>query len=168
MSDTYYSIKKDVDKKGNEIPSFFVSNAVKNVIYTMTGLEVMETKVPDAADVDFISHISGVVLITGSINAMFSLTVAKPTAYLLVSSMTGILPQNLREEELYDGITELVNMISGETRAQMSGRGLHFSTLPPFAIIGDKHFVLHKNKVANLVKKFLVGDKDIYFKVYFL
>lgn len=165
MSDTYYSIKKDSDNKSIDIPALFFSNAVKKVISTMAGLEVIETKISDET---FIAQISGVVMLVGDANVLLSITVSKQMAYLLVSCMTGMMVQQLNEEEIYDGIAEIINMISGETRAQLSGRKLHFNALPPFAISGDKHFIIHKNKVSNLVKKFRAGDNDIYLRVYFL
>ena len=154
--------------KVNDIPSIFFSNAVKNVIYTMAGLEVVETKVPDEGEEDFAAQISGVVLITGLRNIMISLTVSKPMAFALVSFMTGIQTQDLNEAELYDGVSELTNMIAGETRAQLAGRGYHFNVLPPFAVVGDRHCLIHKNKVENLVKKYHAGDNAVYLRVYFL
>ncbi len=167
MSSLYNSIKKENSDNQQEISSFVFSNALKNVIQTMTSIEISETRVinDDAGD---IFQISGVILMVGQKNIMLSLTVSSQMAYTLISFMTGIQREELKVDDLYDGISEITNMVAGEVRAYMSTRGVQLTTFAPFAIAGKQFTFIYKNKIPNIIKQYHSNNEEIKLRVYFL
>ncbi len=50
----------------------------------------------------------------------FVISFSKPLAHLIVSRMLGSSPEKITPEESADGVSELLNMISGNTKAALS------------------------------------------------
>ena len=145
------------------------SSAVQDVVGTMAGIEVIEINSDNVdqnkADVD---QISGAMLLLGTVNSMMSITLSSEAASTLVSYMTGISASDLESEELFDGVAELVNMICGRVKAILAGSEFHFKLTSPFAVTGRNHMIIHKTKVAKLIKRYDAGEWDIVLKVFFL
>ncbi|MCY6369914.1 chemotaxis protein CheX [Clostridium ganghwense] len=140
--------------------------AIKDVIQTMTGLYIEENTYKENSTVK--GEISGVMIITGEKNALMSLTMSKEVASLIIGYMTGNLPSDLSDEEVYDGAAELINMIAGRTKALLTGKKYYFNLTPPFAIVGDKHFILHKNKILKIMKSYSIEGKELLLQVYYI
>ncbi len=143
-----------------------LNTAIKDVIETMTGLYIEENAYKESS-LDK-GEISGVMVMVGEKNALMSLTMSKKAASLIIAYMTGILPTDLSDEEVYDGAAELINMIAGRTKALLSGTKYHFNITPPFTIVGDKHFILHKNKILKIIKSYSIEDEEILLQVYYI
>ena len=145
------------------------SNAVQDVVATMAGIEVIEVNpenvAQNKADVD---QISGAMLLLGTVNSMMSITLSSEAASTIVSYMTGISSSDLESEELFDGVAELVNMICGRVKAVLAGSEFHFKLTSPFIVTGNNHMIVHKSKVAKLIKVYNAGEWDIVLKVFFI
>ncbi|MBF8982100.1 chemotaxis protein CheX [Lutibacter sp. B2] len=144
------------------------TNAVKDVIETMTGFNIDEHYKNDEEDHISTVEISGMMFIFGKRNAIFSLSMTKESAATIVAYMTGIPPFELEDEDLYDGVAELVNMITGRIKAQLINTEYYFDLTPPFTIVGKNHYIVHKSCVTNIFKKFIVENLEIDLKVYYL
>ncbi|MEL7597804.1 MAG: hypothetical protein AAGU01_06335, partial [Clostridiaceae bacterium] len=83
-----------------------LNTAIKDVIETMTGLYIEENAYKESS-LDK-GEISGVMVMVGEKNALMSLTMSKKAASLIIAYMTGILPTDLSDEEVYDGAAELI------------------------------------------------------------
>ena len=145
------------------------SSAVEDVINTMAGFEIFALPAEDMHEVQVDSDkISGAMMLLGQCNSMVAITIPREAASTIVSYMTGISTSALKEEELYDGVAELVNMVCGRVKAWMSGTQYHFQLTSPFVIAGNLKAIIHKSKVARLEKRFRGGDIQIELKVFFV
>jgi len=112
--------------------------------------------------------ITGVMMIEGERKAMLYLTLSQKNAEMIVSFMTGNDPHELAEEELHDGVAELVNMIAGRAKALLAGTSDHYMITPPFTIVGSQHYIVYKKEVSKFIMKFTAGDAELYLGITYL
>jgi chemotaxis protein CheX len=139
--------------------------AIRDVIEVMTGLCVEEDPSQKACKMSK-GEISGVMLILGEKNALMSLTMSKELCTTIISYMTGTEKNDITDEEIYDGAAELVNMVAGRAKAILSGTKYQFSITPPFTIIGQDHFIKHKDKIFNITKQYIIDDRSLFLQIY--
>lgn len=145
-----------------------LSQAVSDVFSTMVGLESCEIKERTVDPERSKGDITGVMMILSERNALLSMTMSKKNAAIIVSFMTGITTIELTDEELYDGVAELVNMIAGRAKALLVGTGYHFRITPPLTIVGENHFLLYKKNVSQLSMEFEAGETTLHLDLTYL
>lgn len=143
------------------------TTAIRDVIEIMTGLCVEEALPQKVCKISK-GEVSGVMLILGEKNALMSLTMSKELCTTIISYMTGIEKNDITDEEIYDGAAELVNMVAGRAKTILTGSKYHFSITPPFTIIGQDHFIVHKDKIFNVTKNYIIDDRSLFLQVYYI
>jgi chemotaxis protein CheX len=141
--------------------------AIREVVEVMTGLCVEEDQSQKDCKIRK-GEISGSMLILGERNALVSLTMSKELCTTIISYMTGIEKNDITDEEIYDGAAELVNMVAGRAKAIVSNTKYHFNITPPFTIIGQDHFIVHKDKIFNITKNYIIDDRSLFLQVYYI
>ncbi|MGK0465199.1 chemotaxis protein CheX [Clostridium sp.] len=144
-----------------------LTTAIRDVIETMTGLCIEEDFTREVCTINK-GEISGVMLILGERNALMSLTMSKELCTTIISYMTGIEKNDITDEEIYDGAAELVNMVAGRSKAILSGTKYHFSITPPFTIVGQEHFIVHKDKIFNVTKNYIIDDRSLFSQIHYI
>lgn len=144
-----------------------LSNAVENVMSTMAGIAISETGGGTGEMVSQCNQITGIMMLLGENNSMITISVDRQTALTIVSYMTGVEVSDLQDNELCDGVAEIVNMISGSAKAMLSESEYYFQITPPFVVVGGEHDIVHKSNVTRLFKRFSTGDGDIRLSLYF-
>jgi chemotaxis protein CheX len=163
MPDSNMTLRPD----NAEIPSIYFSNAVKEVLRTMLGLELNEVKAVSDSSENVKEEVTGLLPVAGDLNMMITLGMPRKTASAIVACMTGMQSSELREDEMYDGIAELVNMIAGNLKTQLTGKNIHFRILYPYVVAGSNYTIIQKNKVDTLIKRFRTGTVDFILRTYF-
>ena len=151
-----------------DLSGFFFSNAFKEIIRTMTGLELMEEKMSLEDMKAFKAQISGVIILSGEKSIMISLSMSFIAASTLISFMIGAQCSELSDEDLNDGVSEIANVVGGKIKTKLSLGGVHFNILTPFTIKGNDHYITQRDKVLLFVKKFHNNDIEILAKVFTL
>lgn len=144
-------------------------NAVIEVISITAGVTVCKvqesTILPQPGRVE----LTGAIMIQGERSALLSLKISKEYAVCIVSSMTGLDSQELSDEDLYDGVAEIVNMIAGRVKACMEVTGRGYSLTQPFTVVGENVMVIYKEQVPKkLMLKFVAGEAELYLVLTFL
>ncbi len=148
------------------------SMAVNDVMSTMTGFEMEEDinykgKLCCGSDADpQPCEISGAMILMGKNTGMATITMTRQTAAMIVSYMTGIPYYELEDNDLYDGIAELMNLIAGRAKALLRETDYYFEITPPFTIIGKNHQVVHKKQTHLLQKRFITSDLSFILRVF--
>lgn len=165
MIDNQYLPQDNVDK---DLLLKCFSNAIEDTVGTMAGFDMIDSGEDlNESRIDG-SQITGVMMLQGQRNYMVCASMSMETASVLVSYITGVPYFELGNDEVYDGIAELVNIISGRTKALLSDTEYHFQLTSPFTIVGENYFIIHKSKVMKLIRKFRAGDMDIILKLFIL
>lgn len=158
----------NIEESDQNFSNWFFSTTLKEIIFTMTGMEVNEEKATPESIGDFKEQISGVIILVGSKRIMISLSMSVYTAQNLVASMTGLKSGSLKQEDLVDGAAEMANIIAGKVKAKLSTSGEHYDILLPYSIIGDNHRIIHKNKTAALMRLYHTENIAVLARVFLL
>ncbi len=151
-----------------ELLSGFIDNSLQDVLGTMAGFALMKMELSEKEKRTYSAEITGAMLLRGGKDAMLSISMDKSASEIIVAYMTGIMPDEMDEEDLYDGVSELVNLIAGRLKAQLSGHILHFELSPPFTIVGDNHFIIHKNLVTKISHKYGRGEIELFAELFYI
>lgn len=168
MNNTNQGKLQNIEESDQAFSNWFFSNAFKEIIYTMTGMEVSEEKVTEETIKDLKEQISGVIMLIGNKRIMISISMSTYSAKNMVASMTGLKADSLTQEDLVDGAAELANIAAGKVKAKLSSTGEHYDILLPYSIIGDNHSIIHKNKSAVLMRLYHTENIAVMVKVFFL
>lgn len=145
-----------------------LAQAVFDVFETMVGITTCQVHTNSDHSELGQGDITGVMMIEGARKAMLYLTLNKKNAGMIVSYMTGIDPLELAEDELHDGVAELVNMIAGRAKALLAGTSDHYTITPPFTIVGLNHYIIYKKEVSKFIMKFTASDAELYLGLTYL
>jgi len=138
-----------------------ISSGIINVINTTSGFELNSSQIINDNNSLQESQLTGIMFLTGNINALLSIAMSIKTASTIVSYMTGIETAELAKEDIHDGVSELINMVAGSAKSLLKNTKFYFNLTSPFTIIGDNHLIVHKGKGNKLYKRFYFGEMEI-------
>src|SRR6476659_1318712 len=96
-------------------------NSTKDILSTMANSEISVKDIKPKADYCSTGDLSAVIGILGEKGeGMLSLSFSIETANIIVSRLLGTSPATISSDDRGDGIGELVNMISGNTKTALS------------------------------------------------
>ena len=123
-------------------------DAVVNVLGTMSGTQVALKELLPALDYKPQGDVSSIIGISGEHGeGMVALAFYEPLAKKLVSRLLGLQTEELSQEDLMDGIGELVNMISGKAKTGLSeASGVLYRLSLPSIIKGADHQIAGRPK----------------------
>lgn len=147
--------------------SWHFSRIVKDIFNKATGLDIIEDK-PDEEGPginDFRAQISGIVILNGERTVTISVSMSYNSATALIVYMSDLSRSEIKLDEQADGVTEIVNMIAGQTKAKLASMGQRYTYTQPFVIVGDDHRIIQKKNVSSLNMKFRSGMIEILMTV---
>jgi chemotaxis protein CheX len=95
--------------------------------------------------------ISGVIGLSGEAQGSISLSFSKATATRFVKTMLGNI-ESINEDDLIDGVGEIVNIIAGNAKAYLTKFSLSISL--PNVIIGNNHTLAGQSGSPTIVVPF--------------
>jgi chemotaxis protein CheX len=112
------------------------------------------------------TDIYGLMGISGAMTGNFVLCLQEPVARKLVSNMLEVDPSELLEEEVYDGVGELVNMICCPVKAEYKNMGIDIDTSLPAIIVGkNAEVIYHHDAVSSGVMFFDVDGQELIIQI---
>lgn len=143
------------------------SRIIKDIFNKATGLDIIEDK-PDTGVLninDFNAQISGIVILNGERTVTVTLSMSYNAATAIIVYMSDLSKSEIKLEEQADGVTELMNMIAGQTKAKLASMGQKYTYIQPFVIVGENHRMIQKKNVSSLTMKFRSGMIEILMTV---
>jgi chemotaxis protein CheX len=126
--------------------------ATVSVLKTMAQTGARRRDVLLKKDHKMFGDISGVIGILGkNIEGSVAITFEVNLARELISRMLGTTPDKINDDDLRDGVGELVNMISGNAKTLLSESGYKFDLALPTIVSGHGHEVSHRIDTPCLV-----------------
>jgi len=113
------------------------AEATKSVLMMMAGTEVEMDGMMDGRQKVY-GDISGVIGLTGSMSGSIALTLPVELAKRLVANMLAMDASELQEEDVQDGVGEIINMIAGDAKGRCNDS---FKISLPSVITGKRHTV---------------------------
>ncbi len=150
----------------DEIPGDVFTEALYNVVYTMTGFNVEKKISEEEVEKKPSRDIVGAMVLAGKKNMVLVVSVNKATASLLVSYMTGMDLTELKEEDLHDGITEFANMVAGSAKVMLTDTVFSYKLTSPFAVVGENIGIISKKSVMQYCQTFCANEVEIKIQIF--
>ena len=147
----------------------YFTEAMLGTIETMTGfnLEVDNCNLVCGECLAENETITGMMMIMGEINMLCMITADKVTAKTLFKYMTGIDGES-ENFEIYDCISEIVNMVVGTVKGKLSDTKYKFKLSSPIAIVGENNIYITKKNVDRICLQFYSKEIKLNLKVLYL
>lgn len=150
-------------------PAEILVGAVCETLETMAGLSVEVGDPPSEDEIRFeCGQITGAMNLAGAKNGLLLIGADRNSAAELVMYMTGIETTELPENDLHDGIMELVNMVAGVVRKKVAGSAWEFHLSSPWAIVGEGIRVITKRRVESYSARFTAGTIQLTIKIIYV
>lgn len=132
---------------------------VTEVMGTMAWSEVNFAGMEETNSFTLSNEVGGLVRLFGSVTGMVGVSANRAVNNELVSRITGLGVDDLTQEDLLDGVSELANMICGGMKTKAQIPDIHLT--PPVAIVGSDYTALWKTDRPTLIMTFQLED-DIF------
>jgi len=113
------------------------------------------------------SEICGTMMLGGNATVLITVSTDKDSAKTIVSYMTGIDVAELTDEEVVDGIAEIVNMLSGSCKTRNSEKNFEYTLTTPFVMVGDNLDILTKKSVEKYFSNFEADTIKLQLKLFY-
>ncbi|MBB5020788.1 chemotaxis protein CheX [Desulfurispira natronophila] len=141
--------------KANFINPFVLStiNVLASIIDTPLGREQLFLKEESNPTFD----ISAVIGIAGDVHGSVVLSFPREVALKLVSAFIGEEKTSI-DDDVKDAVGELVNIISGGAKKELSASGVRFKISIPHVVVGHDHCIKRPKNVPCIVLPFIIQD----------
>jgi len=119
--------------------------ASQSVIMMMTGVKPSLGKVYLKQSFSPSENIAVIVGLTGKIRGQVVISFTKNSALMIASAMMGGMPLSELDEISKSAISELANMIMGNTATLLAGRNIGIEITPPSLLMGEKLVITPTN-----------------------
>lgn len=140
----------------------FIESTI-NVISQVAGVTPKKRKIDLVSSRELVGDVSGVIGLAGAAEGFLIIILSMELSRKLVSGMLGTDVDKLTDDDLRDGVGELVNIVSGNAKAALVDTPYHFELSIPTVIIGSTHSVSHPPGIPCITVTFAALDEE--FKV---
>ncbi len=155
------------DIKGIEFGNQF-AKVIKDIMSSTAHLDLTVESVTEAAEKEYPSFITGLMVLQGTRDVVLTLTFSKMAAAEVMVSLLGIKYDQIVEAEVYDTVMEVTNMIAGRIKTAIVATGDRYQLTTPFVFVGPNHYLGAKTRPIGLVKKFKDKQFEMLAGVFFL
>ncbi len=144
-----------------------IIDGVKTTFSTMAATEIEVESIGFAKEGDhFLGDVSGVMGISGKNGEGFvGITFPDSLAKYLVCKILAMEADELEEVDIFDGVGEMVNMITGSAKNSLLGTPYHFNLALPNVITGSGHEVGFRKDTPCWYATIKVCDHTMYMLV---
>lgn len=151
-------------EKFQVIPGHVFVTALLESVERMSGFVLTDVKDYQESEKDH--EIIGAMVLQGENSMLLTLETNKHNAAPLVSFMTGIEIDDLNENLLNDGITELINMVGGSARARLETTNYKFFLSVPFTLVGESVKIVVKKRTDSFFARLVCDEIKLTLKIY--
>lgn len=136
----------------------FIKNTC-HILKTMAGMDVEFKKIYFSNTIRIFGDVSGIMGLSGNAEGTLVVTFYWDLAKTIIAKMMETEENSIDAELIHDGVSEIINMISGTTKKEFVGKPYHFEISLPSVVVGPGHQIgyLHNTSVAVLI--FQTGNK---------
>jgi len=135
--------------------------ASQSVIMMMTGVKPSLGKVYLKKSFFPSENIAVIVGLTGKIRGQVFISFSESSALMIASAMMGGMPLTELDEISKSAISELANMIMGNTATLLAGRNIGIDITPPSLLMGEKLVIIPNNMQTICIPLILNDDNTI-------
>ena len=137
----------------------------KNVFQTMCRMPIERRRLYLQEDHRMFGDVSGVMGLSGAAQGSVVVSLPKALACRAVAAMLGESPKTEVDQDVCDGVGEIINMISGHAKAALVKTRYHFTISLPSVIVGRDHEIAHRRGVPNIAVIFAADGGEFALQV---
>lgn len=137
----------------------FINNT-GHILQTMAQLEACFKEVYFSNAIRIFGDVSGIMGLSGNAEGTLVVTFYWDLAKMIVAKMMGIEEEAIDAELIHDGVSEIINMISGSTKREFVGKPYHFEITLPSVVVGPGHQIGHFQDTSVAVLIFQVENQS--------
>jgi len=137
----------------------FIKNTC-HILQTMATVEVEFKKVYFSNTIRIFGDVSGIMGLSGNAEGTLVVTFYWDLAKTIVAKMMGTEEDAIDAELIHDGVSEIINMISGSTKKDFVGKPYHFEITLPSVVVGPGHQIGYLQNTSVAVLIFQVGNQS--------
>ena len=134
----------------------FIRNT-RHILRTMAGMEATFKKVYFSNTIRIFGDVSGIMGLSGNSEGTLAVTFYWDLAKTIIARMMNTDEDKIDAELIHDGVSEIINMISGTTKKDFVGKPHHFEITLPSVVVGPGHQIGYFQNTAAAV---LIFDVD--------
>jgi len=116
----------------------FINNTC-HILQTMAGIKAEFKKVYFSNTIRIFGDVSGIMGLSGNSEGTLAVTFQWDLAKTIIAKMMGTEESLIDAELIHDGVSEIINMISGTTKKEFVGKPYHFEITLPSVVVGPGH-----------------------------
>jgi chemotaxis protein CheX len=140
-------------------------NATANILQTAAQMNVTRKRLFLKKNYRMLGDISGVMGLTGHASGAVVISLPARMACSVVGKMLGEAPPAEINDNVRDGVGELVNMVAGHAKAALAESKYHFVLSLPVVVTGRGHEIAHKSGSPCIVVVFEEGGEELAIQV---
>lgn len=130
----------------------FIKNTC-HIFDTMAGMKVEFKRIYFSNAIRIFGDVSGIMGLSGNAEGTLVITFYWDLARTIVAKMMQAEEDTIDAELIHDGVSEIINMISGTTKTEFVGKPYHFEISLPSVVVGPGHQIgyLQNTSVAVVI-----------------
>lgn len=137
----------------------FVKNTC-HILKTMAGLDAEFKEVYFSNSIRIFGDVSGIMGLSGNVEGTLVVTFYWDLAKTIVAKMMDAEEETIDAELIHDGVSEIINMISGTTKKEFAGSRYYFEISLPSVVVGPGHQIGHLQDTSVSALIFQVGNQS--------
>jgi chemotaxis protein CheX len=137
----------------------FIKNTC-HILKTMAEIDVKFKKVYFSNTIRIFGDVSGIMGLSGNAEGTLVVTFYWDLAKMIVAKMMRTEEGSIDAELIHDGVSEIINMISGSTKKEFVGKPYHFEITLPSVVVGPGHQIGYLQNTSVAVLIFQVGSQS--------
>lgn len=137
----------------------FIKNTC-HILKTMAGLDAEFKEVYFSNSIRIFGDVSGIMGLSGNVEGTLVVTFYWDLAKEIIAKMMGAEEETIDAELIHDGVSEIINMISGTTKKEFAGSQYYFEITLPSVVVGPGHQIGHLQDTSVSALIFQVGDQS--------
>jgi chemotaxis protein CheX len=140
-------------------------NATLDLMTTMAGLQVKRRDLFLKKNYRLFGDISGIMNFSGKIEGSVVVSFNEDLAQEIVGRILGLAPETITSDELKDGVGEIINIISGNAKANLSTTEFGHEISLPTVVTGPGHEIRHPRHAPCIVIIFEADNRPFAVQV---
>lgn len=137
----------------------FIKNTC-HILKTMAAIDVEFKGVYFSNSIRIFGDVSGIMGLSGNVEGTLVVTFYWDMAKMIVARMMGTEEEAIDAELIHDGVSEIINMISGTTKREFVGKPYYFEITLPSVVVGPGHQIGHLQDTSVCALIFQVGNQS--------
>lgn len=137
----------------------FIKNTC-HILKTMAAVDVEFQEVYFSNSGRIFGDVSGIMGLSGNAEGTLVVTFYWDLAKMIIARMMGTEEGAIDAELIHDGVSEIINMISGTTKKEFVGKPYYFDITLPSVVVGPGHQIGHLQDTSVSVLIFQVGNQS--------